>query len=67
MTQGRPHATRFVIELASKNGTDPIRSLRRGLKYLGRACGLRTVRVEELRADDRSLVAKVAKVKRGLV
>jgi hypothetical protein len=46
--------TRFLIELTTKPGTDPIRSLRRGLKYLGRACGLRAVRVEELHPDDRS-------------
>jgi hypothetical protein len=45
--------TRF-LELTPKPGTDPIRSLRRGLKFLGRACGLRAVRVTELHPDDRS-------------
>ena len=40
--------TRFLIELSSKPGTDLIRALRRGLKYLGRACGLRAIRVTEL-------------------
>jgi hypothetical protein len=48
--------TRFLLELTAKPGTDPIRSLRRGLKFLGRACGLRAIRVEELHHDDHSPV-----------
>jgi hypothetical protein len=59
--------TRFVIEVAT-NGTDPIRSLRRGLKYLGRACGLRAVRVTELHPNDSipSLQAADRKPEEGL-
>ena len=38
---------RFRIELAARPGVDATRALRRGLKYLGRACGFRAVSVTE--------------------
>jgi hypothetical protein len=37
----------YVITLRPEPHTDPIRNLRRGLKYLLRVCHLRAVRVEE--------------------
>ena len=56
-------------EVPTKPGTDPVRGLRRGLKFLGRSCGPRAIRVEELRPDEHSLTAQaaaiLAKVKRG--
>jgi hypothetical protein len=37
----------YIIALRPEPHTDPIRNLRRGLKYLLRVCHLRAVRVEE--------------------
>jgi hypothetical protein len=46
-----PNAAHFLVELACKPGVDPMHALERGLKYLGRACGLRAVSVTELPPD----------------
>lgn len=43
--QARP---RYVITLQPLPHVDPIRALRRALKYLLRACGLRCVSVERV-------------------
>jgi hypothetical protein len=37
----------YLVELRPGLGVDPIRALRRGLKYLGRRCGLRCVAISE--------------------
>jgi hypothetical protein len=42
----------YVLRLgAQKSVTDPIKALRRLLKYALRVCGLRAISVEEERAD----------------
>jgi hypothetical protein len=46
---------RFVIELCCKPGIDSTRALRRGLKFLGRTCGLRAVSVTEIAPDGAAL------------
>ena len=43
----------YVLRLrAQKSVTDPIKALRRLLKYTLRVCGLRAISVEEERADE---------------
>jgi hypothetical protein len=42
--EGRPT---YVITVRPKPGTDAIRNLRRGLKYLLRICHLRAIKVEQ--------------------
>jgi len=43
----RESQSAFVITLVPTPGTDPIRSLRRGLKLLLRVCGLRAISIRE--------------------
>jgi len=38
----------FILRLRPKKGTNPILSLRRGLKYLLRCCGLRALSIDEI-------------------
>jgi len=41
----------FLLRLRAQKNTDPIRALRRLLKYALRMCGLRAISVEEERTD----------------
>jgi hypothetical protein len=41
----------YVLRLRAPKNTDPIKALRRLLKYALRVCGLRAISVEEERAD----------------
>jgi hypothetical protein len=53
----------YTITVRADPHVDPIRALRRGLKFLGRACGLRAVTVREYPAEHaaaRALHANVA-------
>jgi hypothetical protein len=38
----------FLLRLRPKKGIEPIRSLRRGLKFLLRACGLQALSITEI-------------------
>jgi hypothetical protein len=38
----------FLLRLRPKKGIEPIRSLRRALKYLLRSCGLRALSIQEI-------------------
>jgi hypothetical protein len=38
----------FLLRLRPKKGIEPIRALRRGLKFLLRSCGLRALSITEI-------------------
>jgi len=42
----------FLLRLRAQKNTDPIKALRRLLKYALRACGLRALSIEQERADE---------------
>jgi hypothetical protein len=51
MTERTRRRPIFVVRLRAAPGRDPIRSLRRLLKYEWRVCGLRAIAVSEARHD----------------
>ena len=46
MTARKPNRPRYVLVLQPLPGVDAIRALKRALKYLLRACGLKCISVE---------------------
>jgi hypothetical protein len=48
----------YIVTLRPEPHTDPIRALRRGLKYLLRVCGLRAIHVREQNESDAVVVAQ---------
>ena len=40
--------TTFIVHLRARRGIAPVRALRRGLKFLGRQCGLKCVSIKQV-------------------